>query len=568
MINTFPFISGNLKHHMKVHHGGNVYRCEVCNQTFHLKRDLINHSKIHPEDQLICHYCDSHFEEQEDADNHRDECSARKSYNLDDIDNPAVACILDDIDDEFAKNYTPQGKIDQPPVRDKKELDKIYEFDESDSDTLCTKTKVKSATKKQETHSHMSPRKLDHHTHMSPKGAKRSRDPEIPKPLTISALLNSPPMNKKQKSIPQPKVEKADPFQGVIDKSAVLSNKADDLDLFQRTVETAGNSSLPNLSVSDKTDLFENIIASPELGQTKDNAPVTFTSSLSRTTESSVFSSKDTIDSLLSTAPVNSQQPVNLPVTSNTDNSSAGRNFAAGYPWKNDLPSTDYVNSLLQKSLNGPSASCTKFDADDSLSKFNLDYLNPLIMKTLNSELKFDTNENLQKSNSFYATSSASSSTFSPNAATYSYKPQFSAPSDTRAETYTTADYMTSLARTIGMPNVEKLAMDYLYQSSIANEKQDFQQKFGLTGKSDPTVPLPGFNYLNTGATNQDTLNDALDMSAFSGLPSMSAFTRNTDFNAHLAPSTFGALDIAKSLPSGEKIDEAAALLSNFEYGT
>ena len=567
---------------MKVHHSNVFYKCDICSETFLLKRDLINHSKIHPEDQLHCHYCDSRFPDQEAADNHREECSARKNYyDASDLGNHSVASILDDIDDDFAKNYTPQGKLDQPPVRDKKELDKIYEFDESDSDSLSVKTKTKSTTRKQESHSHMSPRNKEHHLHMSPrkqeyhthtspKGAKRSRDPEIPKPLTISALLNSPPMNKKQKHLPQPKVEKADPFQGVIDKSAVLSNKGDDLDLFQRTVETAGTSTLPNLSVSDKTDLFENIIASPELGETKDSVPVTFPSSLSITTESSVFASKDSIDSLLSTASVNTQQQATLPNTSDTENPSAGRTFAPGYQWKNDLPPTDYVNSLLHKSLNGPSTSCTKYDADDSLSKFNLDYLNPLIMKTLNSELKFDTNENLQKSNSFYPTSSASSSAFSPNAATYTYKPQFSAPSDTRAETYTTADYMTSLARTIGMPNVEKLAMDYLYQSSIANEKQDFQQKFGLTGKSDPSVPLPSFNFLNTGtgASNPDTLTDALDMSAFAGLPSMSAFSRNTDFNAHLTPSAFGSMDLAKSLPSGDKIDDAASLLSNFDYGS
>lgn len=580
LCNNAYSLKGNLKHHMKVHHGDYFYKCATCGETFHLKRDLVNHSKIHPEDQLNCHYCDSHFEDQETADNHREECSARKSYDVDDTDNPAIACILDNIDDEFAKSYTPQGKIDQPPVRDKKELDKIYEFDESDSET---KTKVKSSVKK-DFHSHtsprnkdlhMSPRNRDHHPRMSPKGAKRSRETEIPKPLTISALLNSPPMNKKQKSIPQPiKSEKVDPFQGLIDKSAVLSNKDDDLDLFERPLDTSGSSTstLPNLSVSDKNDLFENIIESSELGQTKDSAPISFTSSLSSTTESSVFPSKDTIDSLLSTAPVITQ--TNLPVTSKAEISPVTHNFVPGYNWKHDItPSTDYVNSLLLKSLNGPSASTStsfnKFEADDSLSKFNLDYLNPLIMKTLNADLKFDTNENLQKSNPFYAASSASSSVLSPPAGSYPYKTQFSAPSETRVDTYTTADYMTSLARTIGMPNVEKLAMDYLYQSSGASEKQDFQQKFGLTGKTDPSVPLPSFNYLNTVASNQDTLHDALDMSAFSGLPSMSAFTRNSEFNAHLAaPSAYGALDITKSLPSGEKIDETAALLSNFEYGT
>lgn len=584
LCNNAYSLKGNLKHHMKVHHGDNFYKCATCSETFHLKRDLINHSKIHPEDQLHCHYCDSHFEDQESADNHREECSVRKSYDVDDTDNPAIACILDNIDDEFAKSFTPQGKLDEPPVRDKKELDKIYEFDDSDSEI---KTKVKPSVKK-DFHSHTSPRNKDlrssprsrdPNTRMSPKGAKRSRDPEIPKPLTISALLNSPPMNKKQKSIPQPKVDKLDPFQGIIDKSAVLSNKDDELDLFQRPLDTSGSSTLPNLTVSDKTDLFENIIENSELDQSKDGAPVTFSSSLSSTTESSVFSSKDTIDSLLSTAPVITQQQTDLPATSKPEISPVTHSFP-GYigGWKNDLaPSTDYLNPLLLKSLNGPTAptpstSCNKFDADDSLSKFNLDYLNPLIMKTLNADLKFDTNENLQKSNPFYApTSSASSGVFPTTAGSYSYKTPFSAPSETqtRVDTYTTADYMNSLARTIGMPNVEKLAMDFLYQSSVASEKQDFQQKFGLTGKTDPSVPLPSFNYLNTVASNQDTLNDALDMSAFSGLPSMSAFTRNSDFNAHLAaPSAYGGLDITKSLPSGEKIDETAALLSNFEYGT
>lgn len=627
LCNSSYSLKGNLKHHMKVQHGDTLYKCEICSETFHLKRDLINHSKIHPEDQLYCHYCDKRFWDQDAADTHREQCSARKSYDVDNIDNPGIASILDSINDEFAKSYTPQGKIESPPpTRDKKELDKIYEFDDSDSETKTKHTKVKVSVKRdlhlhmsprsrdlhtsprnrdshmsprsRDSHTsprskdvHLSPRNRDHFTHLSPKGAKRSRDPEIPKPLTISALLNSPPMNKKQKSVPQPKSDKVDPFQGVIDKSAVLANKDDDLDLLHHQIDATVSDTLPNLTVSDKTDLFENIIDSADLGQSKENASVTFTGSLTSTTESSVFSSKDTIDSLLSSAPVIneqhadvSEQHSNLPVTSNTDNSSADRNFVSGYNWKNDLmPSMDYVNSLLMKSLNGPSAmtsgaSCNKFDADDSLSKFNLDYLNPLIMKTLNPDLKFDTNENLQKSTSFYTTSTSSSSVFSPTSipsssvfspptGAYSYKPQFSAPSDSRVDTYPTVDYTSS--RTLGMPNIEKLAMDYLYQSSVASEKHDFQQKFGLTGKTDASVPLPSFNYLNTVASNQDTLNDALDMSAFSGLPSMSAFTRNSEFNAHLAaPSSYGALDITKSLPSGEKLDDTAALLSNFEYGT
>lgn len=683
LCNSSYSLKGNLKHHMKVQHSDLSYKCHVCGQTFHLKRDLVNHSRTHPEDQLHCFYCDSHFWDQEAAIKHHTECSARKDEEMESTDNPAMSSILDKIDDEFAKSFTPQGKIESPPpTRDKKELDKIYEFDDSDSETKPKRAKVKPASRK-DVHSHASPRNRDSHmsprnkdlhmsprnkdhlspkgpsfspkgTHfspkgISPKGSKRSRDPETSKALTITALLNSPPMNKKQKPIPQPKSEKVDLFQGILDtrKSAVLSNtvKDDDLDLLHRQIGANVSDTLPNLTVSDKTDLFENIIESTDLSQSKENASVPFTTSLSSTTESSVFSSKDTIDSLLSSAPVLGEQPSNLPeqhsdlpVTSNTNSSTEDRNFAPSYNWKNDLmPSMDYVNSLLMKSLNGPSSSSmTSGDADDSLSKFNLDYLNPLIMKTLNPDLKFDTNENLHKSNSFYTastqssnifsppstglpssnvfsptsvpsasvfspttlpsgsnfsptslpsvsvfsptsvasasifttTATPSSNVFSPPIGSYSYKPQFSSPSDTRVDTFTTTDYTSSLSRTLGMPNIEKLAMDYLYQSSVAGEKE-FQQKFGLTGKADASVPLPSFNYLNTMATNQDMLHDPLDMSAFAGLPSMSAFTRNPDFNAHLAaPLAYGTLDISKTLPSGEKVDDTAALLSNFEYGT
>ena len=654
----------------------------------------MNHSRTHPDDQLHCFYCDSHFWDEEAAVKHHAECSAKNSAENDTTETPAMSNILDKTDDEFAKNFTPQGKIESPPpTRDKKELDKIYDFDDSDSEVKPKRAKVKAGGRRDAHHAsprhrgdmhmsprhkdlHMSPRNRDHYSpkgpsyspkraNVSPKGVlprgtKRSRDPEPPKAvepskaLTITALLNSPPMNKKPKPIPipQPKVGKLDLFQGLLDsdKSAAISNtvKEDDLDLLHRQIDATVPDTLPNLTVSDKTDLFENIIDSTDLGQSKDNTTVPFSVSLTSTTESSVFSSKDTIDSLLSTAPGLSEQhsdlpenpvdlPTDLPVTSNTNESPEDRNFAPTYNWKNDLmPSMDYVNSLLMKSLNGPS-SMTSGDADDSLSKFNLDYLNPLIMKTLNPDLKFDTNENLNKSNSFYTASSQSSNVFhsppsaglpssnvfsptsvpnasvfspttlpsagifsptslpsvsvfsstsvasgsvftttttsstnvfSPPIGSYSYKSQFSSPSDTRVDTYPTTDYSSSFSRTLGMPNIEKLAMDYLYQNAVASEKE-FQQKFGLTGKTDASVPLPSFNYLNSMASNQDMLHDPLDMSAFSGLPSMSAFSRNPDFNAHLAgPSAYGSLDISKTLPSGEKLDDTAALLSNFEYNS
>ena len=675
--------SGNLKHHMKIQHSDLSYKCHVCSLTFHLKRDLVNHSRTHPEDQLHCFYCDSHFWDQEAAVIHHTECSAKNSEENDVTDTPAMASILDKIDNEFAKSFTPQGKIESPPpTRDKKELDKIYDFDDSDSEMKPKRAKVRTGGRK-DAHSHASPRHRDLHMsprnkdlHMSPRnkdhyspkgpsyspkranfspkgvsprGTKRSRDPEPPKALTITALLNSPPMNKKPKPIPQPKVGKLDLFQGLLDtgKSAAISNtvKEDDLDLLHRQIDAANvPDTLPNLTVSDKTDLFENIIESTDLSQSKDNTTVPFSTSLSSTTESSVFSSKDTIDSLLLSAPALSEQPSDLPehqsdlpVTSNANDSPEDRNFAPTYNWKNDLmPSMDYVNSLLMKSLNGPS-SMTTGDADDSLSKFNLDYLNPLIMKTLNPDLKFDTNENLHKSNSFYTastqssnvfssppstglpssnvfsptsvpsasvfspttlpstgifsptslpsvsvfsptsvasasifttTTTSSTNVFSPPIGSYTYKPHFSSPSDTRVDTFPTTDYTSSFSRTLGMPNIEKLAMDYLYQNAVASEKE-FQQKFGLTGKTDVSVPLPSFNYLNTMASNQDMLHDPLDMSAFSGLPSMSAFTRNPDFNAHLAAqAAYGSLDISKTLSSGEKLDDTAALLSNFEYNS